>query len=108
MRKSLVDIAKKAFDLGCETYLQPVDGGTRYAKKTVDEFCKYAEKYVDDDSFFEISFTDGEPGDMFMITINDFDGNFDGFADFIFVPFENNEDLYKESHRRRNIKRNYK
>jgi len=105
MRKSLVDIEKKAFNLGCETYLQPVDGGTRYTKKTVGEFCKYAEKYVYDDSFFEITFTDGEPGDMFMITINDFDGNFEGFADFIFVPFEDNEDLYKESCRHHNTKR---
>ena len=93
MRKSLADIAKKAFDLGCETYLQPVDGGTRYVKKTVDEFCKYAKRYDGEDSFFEISFTEGEPGGMFMITINDFDGNFEEFAEFIFIPFSDDEDV---------------
>jgi len=91
LRKSLKAIERGANDLGCSMYLQITDNGARYAKQTVEEFLLKAKNFfLDDDTFLEVTFIDGEPGNQFMLTFNDFDGNCEECAEFIFIP--NDED----------------
>lgn len=89
LRKSLKAIERGANELGCAMYLQITDNGARYAKQTVEEFLVKAENFfLDDDTFLEVTFIDGEPGNQFMLTFNDFDGNCEECAEFIFIPYE--------------------
>ena len=94
MGECLWEIAKGANKLGCYFKLQRVDSGTRYRLEDIDTFLKVAKRFLDtnSDDFFEITYMDGaEPGDQYLLTINDYDGNMEEFAEFIFIPFEDEE-----------------
>jgi len=89
LRKSLKAIERGANELGCAMYLQITDNGARYAKQTVEQFLVKAENFfLDDDTFLEVTFIDGEPGNQFMLTFNDFNGNCEECAEFIFIPYD--------------------
>lgn len=91
LRKSLKAIERGANELGCEMYLQITDNGARYAKQTVEQFLVKAENFfLDEDTFLEVTCIYGEPGNQYMLTFNDLDGNCAECAEFIFIP--NDED----------------
>ena len=101
--KCLKYIANGADKLGCSFMLQRVDRGTRYKEEDITDFLRVAERHLkaDSDIFFEITYIDGEePGNQYMLTINDFDGHFEEFAEFIFTPYD--DDVEKLESRIRN------
>ena len=34
-----------------------------------------------------------EPGDHYLLTIDDYDGNIEEFAEFIFIPFDDDDEV---------------
>ena len=67
------------------------DNGAKYEKQDVDSFCKKAARYIDDDTFIELSFIDDVPGNNYALTLNDYDGNMEEFADLVFIPFTDSD-----------------
>lgn len=95
MGRCLWEIAKGANKLGCDFKLQRVDGGTRYRAEDINTFLGVAKRFLDpnSDDFFEITYIDGaDPGDHYLLTINDYDGNIEEFAEFIFIPYHHRKD----------------
>lgn len=87
LRQALNEIKRSANKLGCALLIQITDNGARYEKQDVDSFCKKAARYIDDDTFIELSFIDDVPGNNYALTLNDYDGNMEEFADLVFIPF---------------------
>ena len=87
LRRALVDIRRGADKLGCRLMIQMVDSGKRYRPVLVEDFCDNVERYLDEDTFIEITFLDGEePGNQYMLTLNDYEDHIEELADFIFIP----------------------
>ena len=88
--KSLYAIAQAADQLGFTTSIQLVDSWGRGYIISIDRFLQQASKFVlDEDSYFDITYIDGnEPGDHYIITINDVNGAIEAYADFVFSPKE--------------------
>ena len=100
--KSLRDIAKDADTLGCSFTIQCVNRGSRSKQMDIEDFLKVAKRHLDADSdiFFDITYIDGEePGNQYMLTINDFDGHIEEFAEFIFTPNDDDTQSLSESKR---------
>lgn len=90
LKKALKNIEKGAKDLECDFNLSPFNSGRIF---NVDEFCDKATKdwnlFDDENSYLEIFWVDGEPGDNYMLCLRDFDDEdvLDGLAEFIFIPY---------------------
>jgi hypothetical protein len=90
LRTILSKIERGAESLGCRFKLALMDGfngSPHYDEYTVDEFCIKAKRYLpaDDDTFVEVMFVDGEPGDQYMLVWTDDDHEeITEFAQFLF------------------------